>query len=353
MAFIFADPFASYANVTDMSKGGWTSGVGSGTTWLPTGGRFGLGARRLATASPDSTQSFTAATGDIIVSFDVNIESSGVNTSDFIYFYNNSGTDLCLQIGNTPADAIRVTDANNVVVHTSPAAILTRGVWHRIEIQAQIGNSAGNVKVWVNGVEQINLVSSVDMFINSSAGCDRITWINDNTSMPWMFGSPIISDTSGAAPWNAPLGDKRLYCLLPDGDGTVPSPTWAFTGGASNFDSVNDPIPGASDADLTYVQKDTAGAANKDLYTYQDLPAGVVGIIGVIVDVEARKTDAGTLLGNFKTQIEHSTITTDSPVITLTTGYLRHRHMFPDVPGGSGWTAAEVNLARSGPFFDV
>jgi hypothetical protein len=348
MTFILADPFASYSSVSDMTKGGWTGATGTGTTWQTTGGRFGLGARRLAGGTPESSRSFPAASGNVIVSFDLFFEAS-VDTTKFMQFFNDSGAALCLEIANSAADALRVYNAAGTLIHTGTAGVLSRGIWHRMEIEAQIGSAAGVVKVWLDGVLLANL-AGVDLTDGSAAGCDRIMWTNVSTSMPWLFGSVIVSDTSGAAPWNAALGDKRMYCLLPTGNSSV---AWTPNAGA-NYQTQDDAIPGVSDGDTTYVEH-TAASDAVDLYDFADLPAGIVGIVGVIVDLEARKTDAGGLPGggSLKARIKHSATTADSSAFTLTTSYARYQHCFVDVPGGAGWTKAQVDAALAGPFFDV
>jgi hypothetical protein len=349
MSFIFADPFASYSSVADMAKGGWTGTTGTGTTWNTTGGRFGLGARRFTIGSPTSSKSFPACSGNVIVSFDMFLEAD-TDGSEFLNFYNNSGAAMCLVIANTSADAIEIYNAAGTLVHTSAAAVLSRGVWHRVEIEAQIGSASGIVKVWVDGVLQVN-ISAVDLTDGSAAGCDRIEWHQTIApTVPFLFGAPIISDTSGGAPWNAALGDKRMYCLLPTSDASV---AWTPSAGA-NFAAVDDAIPGVSDGDTIYVEHAAASDA-VDRYGFANLPAGIVGIVGVIVDLEARKTDAGALPGGdaLKAKIEHSGSDTNGAAVTLTTSYECHRTMFLDVPGGSGWTKAQVDAATAGPFFDV
>jgi hypothetical protein len=300
--------------------------------------------------------SFVAvATGqNVIVSYDLFISTGSSNAGRMIEFYNNSGADLCMQLDNTPANALVLRNANNAVVVTSSANILTRGAWHHVEIEAGIGSLAtGDVKVWVDDVLVINQ-SGVDLSDGSTSGCDRIRWIepaSGGDQFQMDTGSVIISDTTGPAPWNAPLGDKRMYVLMPTSDSSV---AWTPVGSGSNFGAVDDAIPAVSDGDGTYVERAT-GSDAIDLYGYANLPAGTVDIVGVIVDMEMRKSDAGTLPGggSVKAQIELSALTTDSPAFTLTTTYTRYQHMFPEKPGGGAWLLADVDAATSGPFFDV
>lgn len=346
MAFIFADPFASYTLPADMAKSSWGVGI---VTFTPTGGRFGLGAANFTGGSSKFLdKSFPAAIGSFIISFDAKFAMSG--SGDILEFYNNSGVTQCARLDITPADAVQIRNVSGAVAATSAASAISRTVWHRIEIKIQIGDDTGDVEVWVDGASVLT-ASGIDFDGGALAGCDRIRFFNDNGGFVWDMGSPIISDTSGLAPWNVELGDKRMYVLLPTADDTPLQ--WTPNVGL-NFDTVNDPIPAVSDGDSTYVQHSAASDAI-DLYGYADLPVGIVGIIGVIVDIEARKTDAGALPGggSLRAQIKHSASTTDGALYTLTTDYMCHQHMFPDVPGGSGWTKTQVDAAISGPFFDV
>jgi hypothetical protein len=349
MAFVYADPFASYSATADMAKGGWS--IGSTPVFTASNGRFGLGSLRMTSESQSASKAFAAVTGNVILSFDMLVEAADPDAGKFLEFYNNGGTALVLTIANNVGEALLVYNAANTLVHTSPAGTLSREIWHRIEIEAQVGSASGIVKVWVDGALVVN-ISAVDLTDGSAAGCDRVVWIDspDTADFNYKFGSVIISDTSGAAPWNAALGDKRMYCLLPTGDSSV---AWTPSAG-SNYQCVDDAIPGASDGDSTYVEHSAASDAI-DLYTQADLPAGIVGIVGVILDLEARKTDAGALPGggSFKSQIKHSVTTTDGAAKTLTTTYECHRTMFIDCPGSTGWTKAQVDALLAGPFFDV
>lgn len=346
MALIYLDPFATYGAIADVTKGGWTQSAEYSTT----GGRFGLGAVRFPTGSTKYLQKvFTAASGSVIVSFDAKVSAGSAGY--MLEFYNNSGADKCLTLANTAADALRILNANDATAVTSDANVLTRGLWHRVEVKAQAGSGSGFVDVWVDGVRFIN-ASGIDFDGGSGTGCDRIRFVNENGAFEWYVGSTVIGDTSGSAPLNDVLGDKRLYVLMPTSDAAV---GWTPQGGGASYVEVDDAISGASDEGTTYVTQ-TAAADAIDRYGHEDLPAGVTGIVCVAVDIEAAKTAAGDLPGSasMKVRIEHSGSTTDSSALTaLTTNYERRQAIFPNVPGGTGWTKAQVDAATSGPFMDV
>lgn len=340
MAFIFAHPVAGFSDQDDALKAGFTTVTND---YLVSGGRFGDGAFRNSNSS-NSLRKPVTSSGKIIVHFTIKWPTISGVESPFLQLHNNSGADRCLELKVTPSGGIRLEDATSTPVVVSSAGTVVSNIHHVVVCEAQIGSAAGTVRVWVDDMTTPVIdETGVDLDDGAGGACDLVQWLIGVGS--WELSQIFIYDTSGVAPWNANIGDKRLYPLLPDGDDTQ---GWTRSAGANNFDLVDDPLNAVSDEDGTYVE--ASAAATLDQYTFEDLPVDASGVISVIANVEAKKTDAGAEPGNLTIRIASGMNTSDSASLSpLTTGYLEYQAEFDDVPGGSGWTPSQVNGLLAGP----
>ena len=341
MAFIFAHDLAGFSSGADAAKAGFQ--IVSGT-YSPTGGRFDGGYWECSNSTHQLTKAFGPASGKVIVQFAVYFTEFA--TVDFFTLFNNGGTATCAEVGMTAGGALRLLNAAAATVVTS-SPVLSLFTWHVIAVEAEIGSAAGTVRVFVDDfVTPVIDESGVDLTDGSATGCDMVRWDTNSSSGGFRLSEHIIYDTSGAAPWNALLGDKRLYSALPNADHTQ---GWTRSAGATNFDLVDDPRSTTSDADATYVEASAADTV--DLYEFVNIPTGVTGIVGVVAIVEAKKTDAGALPSTMHIRMREplGPTTADSAAITPTTSYEEHQAMFLTEPGGAAWTAAKVNAAQAGP----
>ena len=343
MSFIFADPVCGYTTVADSAKRGWNV---SGNTLAA--GRFGLQAFRMTNSANWLFKAFPATAGRIIVQFSIKFDAH-ISASKFFRIWNNSGAEICLELGVSAADALQVYNAAGTLVATTAGGLLAPDRWNTIAVEAQIGSSTGTVKVWVNqpssGATPIVNLAGIDLTDTSGAGADTVDWMLQSVGGApfWNLSEVLIYDTSGPAPMNAYLGDKRLHVLLPNGAGSATAWT-QFPASTSNFDKVDDPITAAPDADATYNGATTGAGA--DLYAFGDLPAGTTGIVGVVEEAELRKTDAGVISPQLRMRANATNL--DSAAISPFETYTKHQHFSADVPGGTGWTEANVNGMEAG-----
>ena len=352
MSFILADAFCGYTAIADTADFGW-SVVGS-PTFTNNIGRFGLGGITSAYVS-QFTRGFTAvAAGDkVIMQFSAKW-NAGARTlaSPFMVLKNNGGVDLCMTLSRTPSDAVQVLDASGSIAGTSAGSVLTSGAHHVIVVKAKIGdNATGTVDVYVNNMATPMLaLTGVDLNGPGAAnGCDFVDFrgamITDNvTGHNWILSELIVYSSTGAAPWNDVLGDKRLYPLLPTGDSAV---AWTRSSGATNADMVDDPLTAEHDGDSTY--NSTAAAAVVDEFTLADLPTGVIGIVGVVSNLTARKTDGGAEVGALNHRIKSNATASLVAAGALTTGYVNYQGMYLLDPNGAiTWTKTAVDALLAG-----
>lgn len=340
MAFIFGHPVSGFTNIADAARAGFS--FSGAVTYNASGGRFGGGV--LTPNSNDFVNiDFPAATGNIIVQFSAKISAYPATGYSMLRLLNDTATDICAYLFLTTAGGLAIYDATNTVVATTAPGAIVVDTWHAIAIEAEVGSASGIVKVWLDDV-LVHDLSGVDLTDGIGTGCDRVRFFLASGQPNWDVCEILVLDTSGGAPWNAYLGDKRLYPLLPTSDQAA---TWDATGaGSTNADRVDDALSAAADGDTTYV---STAVVESDYYEMEDLPAGVTGIVGVVVAAEVLKTDGGALAGDFVVTMKSGTGTTaDSSAITVVTTYQEKQEMFLTEPGGASWTESKVNSARLG-----
>jgi hypothetical protein len=103
-----------------------------------------------------------------------------------------------------------------------------------------------------------------------------------------------------------------------------------------------------NDGDTTYVQSDTVD--HKDLYGFEDLPAGYTPKAISLVTV-ARKDDAGAR--GLTPIIKHDSAEYDQAEATLATAYPATAgaavvRILDEAPDATEWTAAKVNALQAG-----
>jgi hypothetical protein len=337
MAFIFAEPWAGYSNTSETAKSGWAVPAGS---YSISGGRFGYG-YITASNSSNPIKRAIASSGKLIVM--VCVKPTGTGPGTFLKLQNNGGSETCFSLAMTATYAVRVLNAAGTVIATTAANTLATARWNVIQIKVEIGATSGTVDMWINDMATpVYSASAINLKVSSAAAADELRLCANGADM--LFSEMLVYDTSGSAPWNAVLGDKRLYLLQPASDDAA---GWTRNTGSSNAAAVDDPLSESSDGDTTYVA--AASEALTDRYVMTSLPELATGIAGVIIDVEARKSDAGAPPSDLKTTIDYSGTTADGAGISsLTTSYVRYQQLFADAPGGSGWTKAQVDVLKVG-----
>ncbi len=348
MAHIFSHPIAGFSLVADTAK----AGLVANTNYLPTGGRFGGGAFACEQSTQSVVKSFPAAGGSrVIVQFSIKMVELGFDTK-ICELRNRVGGDLCLDVRVTTRGQLEFFTSTGIFIARTPSGTVLWNTWHSIAIEAEIGNDVGALKVYADGVLYVN-VDGFDLNDGNTGGCDEVRWIlSPGGSRLWHLCQIFIYDDSGPVPWNAFIGDKQIYTLLPTSDNAV---AWTRSAGGVNSDLVDDPLAAASDEDGTFVLATTDTL--DDFYEFENLPAelleSIAGIISVLLNVEAK--DDGSSPGDFgvilQDAAESNQVSFDD--IVTTTDYLETLRLFEEVPGAVPWTVDEVNGMTGGPHMET
>ena len=218
---------------------------------------------------------------------------------------------------------------------------VTLNTWDywEIKVVASTGTS-GSIILRKNGVEVANVTG-----INTQADSyNEVGFHLGGTSTYSAYSGAhraddwYVCDAQGTVN-NDFLGDVSVLAIQPSGNGSNSGLTGSDGDSTDNYALVDEAPPSTAD----YVGSATPG--DKDTYAYSDIPTDG-SIKGVMVRSYAAKSDTGTVSG--RNVALHSGTTVNGTDAALSTDYKSFSTVLEDVPGGSGWTPAQVNAAEFG-----
>lgn len=182
-----------------------------------------------------------------------------------------------------------------------PAGSITVGPWYALGVAVKISDTAGYVKIYLNG-EEFTTATNIDTKNNSALAQWSLPIVGKGTdsTFSWEIENWFVFDGSGST-CNAYPGDLIAECLRPNGVGD--DSDWTPNAGV-NYDRVDDLSP---DGDTTIVQSSTVN--NQDTYTHSHLTRINTGISFAQLVHVARKTSGAT---RAITQVLKSGATTDT-----------------------------------------
>lgn len=239
------------------------------------------------------------------------------------------------------------TDGTCHFTGTAATINLAIGGYHHVYAEWTIHNSAGTLKVYVDGASTpaIDLTGlDTQQTGNAYATQFDLTTSADIATWAFWFGDTLVMDgvdgtaTQGAA-FNGYLGDVRIDKLA--GVAAGDSADWDVTGAADNYAAVNEVPP----SDSQYVESSTVGDTDYD--QLDDLPSSVGDIFAVVRATFMRKTDAGTR--EVQQLVKHGGVVGTGPNQTLLTTDAYYYAVFGKNPSTSAaWTVAGVNATQQG-----
>ena len=264
--------------------------------------------------------------------------------TDIIFFLQDAGsTQIDLRV--TTANRLAIVRGSSTTLETGTTEIVV-GRWYFIELRVVIHNSAGEYEVRLDGLTELS-DTGVDTQATGNASADQIgigeyAAFNGTTSD---FDDLYVFDGTDSgvagAPNNDFIGDVRVQCRLPDGNGNTSNLVGSDGNSTDNYLLVDEASP---DDDTTYVESSTPG--DKDTYEYQDLSAASGTVYGVQILPLARKTDAGTR--SIAAIARLGTTEVDSGDFALNSSYEYAVNPRDANPDGDQWTIADVNSAEFG-----
>ncbi|MBK9322271.1 MAG: hypothetical protein IPM97_04850 [Bdellovibrionaceae bacterium] len=361
MALLFAEGFEQYTNMAELTysryygtsamPGRW--GVVSGGSSFVDGTGYrtaqpgGVTAKSIRFAVTGGTSTYNSlylpqcSTMIIGFAYTTNAFSNGVvrisssshvnwvSSNDYLTFnFNGSG---------------QVTLLNNrtgIYLIATPVTTVLPSVWYYVEIKVTYG---------ISGSAEIRLDN---LSVGTATSVDTRTHTSDTAFSQVCFGFPnpstgnttlyyddlYVCDDTGATN-NDFLGPVSIFTLFPAANGSTNQ--FTPTGVASNWDAVNEQAVDTA----TYVSSSTTNHVDK--YNVTDLPYSPSVIHAVGVGSMATKTENSARQYRNIVTVGGTTSNgvTASPALN---SYYMSQDVFPVAPGGSAWTASDVNSMEIG-----
>lgn len=358
MALLFIDSFDHYATADLFEK--WTTGGNGGTgdavlSIGSGGGRRSTNSLRILTATGGNRYCHATKTlspvdpTTCIAGCAIRVPAGviGASSIQVMGLKDGATTQVGLRVNpDLTLSVFRGTHGSSPTVLGTTSATLTAGSFGFIEWSVLIHPSAGTTTVRLNGAAALTLTGQNTRSTAASQWTSFVLGM-DSIAANSYLGSPqnidhddiYIVDASGAAPWNAFLGDCRVDARLPTGAGATTA--WTPSTG-SNWQNVDDAAP---DDDTTY--NSSATVAQTDTFVVQDAPVVGATIYGVQHCVSLKKSDAGTC--TVAPVVRHSSTDYPRAAIAPGTSYAYGLVIDQVNPGTSAqWTEAGFNAAEFG-----
>jgi len=333
---LFATGFDYLPDGTNVTPYGWTGGTFSRLGAAYARGGSGKGVQVEDTWNGFSSKPHLAtlpATDHLVLQFAYRPAALITEASLFVQFLCNSTTTVQLHVNKTAAGLLQVVRGSTTLGTSSGVAMTDPDAWYYIEIRVKFDGAAGAVEIVIND-DQVLSLTSQDTEDSAFSDCTGFAF-HAGGNYYWL-DDILVRDYSVIA---SMIGDYRIVGLMPDG-ATADVDFTPSTG--ANYAAVDEIGP---DDDTTYVESSTVG--HKDLYalTDTDFPGGGE-VLAVQVHHYAKRADAGPR--QIRPVLRHSGNETTGATVTLGASYARTSERFDDVPGGTGWTLAQVDALEVG-----
>lgn len=333
MALRFIDSFDHYASADIGQK--YSSSASSPT--ITTAGRRGTSSLRFL-STPASVTRVLAAQDTWIVGFAFRVAGLGSGDVAFLTFQDAGTNQVDIRLR---ADGTLRATRNGTALATSSNS-LSAATTYYIETKVVINNSTGSVEVRVNGSSSgwINITGQ-DTQNTGNATVNGITLSGASSGGVADIDDLYICDGSGSTN-NDFLGDVRVDCYLPNGNGNSSQLTGSDGNNTDNYQLVDE---ASQNGDSDYVQ--SATVTDKDTYAFADMAHTPANLYGTQLNVIAKKDDSGTR--SICTVCRSDGTDYDGDTQALGTSYVDYRQIREVDPAtSSSWTRTNLNNAEFG-----
>jgi hypothetical protein len=330
------DGFDTYTAYADMALLGYFNGGVLYQTIDPAGGRFGGGALTSNTFRLCCRAPLARAASELW--FGCAFKTSGSNKATVFTVTNAAGTDMCcisLTAANVPF-VVKGDPGSSSVLATGPVSIAANA-WHWIEARVKLHSFAGEVEVWVDGVQVISVTG-----VNTTNGASDGTaaWIglgpyNDSGSVFYGFWDDFYAcDLLDSAPVGR-LGDSKIETLVPTSDASPNDGT--VSTGTTHYGVVDEAQ--FNSTDYTTLNNTAGQAETFGMLDLSYTPKSVAAVRTIAVASKTGTDDASFTMevangGSSKDGAAHALGTTATPFVDIFT---------VDPSTNAAWTGAGVN----------
>lgn len=335
MTLQFVDSFDHYATADVSQK--YSDHNSSGMSISAGNGRRSTKSLRLGQSGSSVTRVHSSH-ATWIVGFAFRFAALPGSYLAFLSFQDASTLHVDIRLGSD--GTLRAT-RNGTTLATSSNA-LSANTFYYIETKVTIDDSAGVVEVRVNGSSTgwINITGQdTRNAANATANLIKINGIGiSNVDVDDLY----ICDGAGSVN-NSFLGDVRVDCYLPDGNGNSSQLVGSDGNSTDNYLLVDE---ASQNGDTDYVQSSTVN--NKDTYTFADMSHTPTSIFGTQLNMIAKKDDSGTRSIASVVRSGGSDYDGDTQALSAAS-YVDYRQIREVDPAtSSAWTRTNLNSAEFG-----
>lgn len=222
---------------------------------------------------------------------------------------------------------------------TTPLALNT---YYYVELKIKINSSTGTVDVRVNGTSLISLTGqNTQATGNATANEIALGQFTAVSGVSMYYDDLYICDGAGSTN-NAFLGDCRVDCYLPTGNGSNSAFTNNSGNSTNNYSHVNE---ASQDGDTSYVADLTVN--DIDSYAITGLTHTPSSIFGLQTNIIARTDDAGAR--SICPLLYRSATAYAGTSVALGTSYQDKLQIYEQDPATSAaWTKTNLNATEFG-----
>lgn len=268
--------------------------------------------------------------------FLTNLPSNSARYS-FAQFRNNGNAAIVSFTCSTTGEiSVRSGDQAGTILGTSAAGAFVNGAYHHVECMANINGAAGAAEVRVDGVVVLSLTG---INLGSTPIAQVVagsTSVNTHGIGTFYHADLRVGDDLGGVNDDF-MGDRRVFTLFPDADGSPQQ--WTPLSGSA-FSNIDEAAP---DGDTTYIESPTIGQVSR--IGFAAVPANIAQINGIAYVNYARKTDVGSS-GLQVNAVSNATVedgTNNALAVTYAYQPLQLFDEDPDIAGP--WTPASVDAS--------
>jgi hypothetical protein len=295
-------------------------------------------------------RTFPAPVTNLFFGAAIDLSLSGSGTGKWMDFRDSAGTIQAVINYNGPSRTLLLYAGNAatlLITASVPIPAPTGSPGNFFELKYFVANSGGSAEMKLNGASIGTFSGDTQATANANIATHYIGGSTGSGVGPQtLYDDMYWLDDTGSAPTNTFLGDTRVSCLFPDGNGNSSQFVGSDADSTNNYLLVDETNP---NDDTDYVESATVG--NKDTYTYGNLPSATGAVYAVQPLMYAKKTDASAR--SIASVARVSATEVDSANKVLGTGYVYYPDVRETKPGGGAWTISDVNAAEFGPKITV
>lgn len=324
-----------------------------------------LAAKGWATNGTPTVSTTQARTGNNALLFDASAEyvarilpAAGehatmiVGSAIYVTEYPSGDTSLLVlasDAGTNNHVTLAITSTGGLSVHRGSYSGATLGsggslplhTWCFVELKAALSDSTGTVDVRVNGASVLSLTGQDTKSGGTKTVFDCVRLGTVGPSGTVYFDDTYIANAAGSVN-NTFLGDMRVRCLVPNGNGNSSQLTGSDGNSTDNYLLVDDLPPATSD----YVGSPTAD--QKDTYAFTDLPDTSGTVLGAQIGAYATKTDSAARSLALVTRSGGTDYDSSDNALALGSNLYVQQMRETDPATSAAWLRSAVNSAEFG-----